>query len=152
MPRPKKPVKILELTGNRGKRKLRKEPTPKIDLPQPPNYLDAKAIEEWFRVVPELKELGLLTKLDVTSLAVYCQACSNFQQATELINNNGIMVRYENKISGVNPAMKIIESSTKQIRAFCNEFGFTPASRVKLGTDKKGDDDKEKSYFDKYGD
>ena len=49
--------------------------------PDPPEFLDEHAKNEWWRVAPELHALGLLTVLDLQPLAAYCQAYAHWVTA-----------------------------------------------------------------------
>ena len=62
--------------GNPGKRPIRPEPEPAVPTtpPDPPEFLDEHAKNEWWRVAPKLHALGSLTVLDLQPLAAYCQA------------------------------------------------------------------------------
>ena len=51
----------------------------------PPGFLMPAAKDEWWRVAPQLHYLGLLTAIDVTALAAYCQACGRRQQAEDAL-------------------------------------------------------------------
>ena len=69
-PSPEHPHLTL-LKGNPGKRRARVPPEPaRLDeCPPPPDHLNGYAKETWLQVAPELFRVGLLTVLDVGSLA-----------------------------------------------------------------------------------
>jgi P27 family predicted phage terminase small subunit len=46
---------------------------PEIEIPGCPKHLLPEARKEWRRIGPELQKLGLITKIDRTALALYCQ-------------------------------------------------------------------------------
>ena len=70
-----KPTAIKALEGNPGKRELNKnEPKPKKKAPACPKWLDDEAKKEWRRLSKQLEELGILTEVDMTAFAGYCQA------------------------------------------------------------------------------
>ena len=60
----KLPTHLKLLRGNPGKRPIMPDPEPPIPekLPEPPEFLRTDARDEWWRIVPELKALGLLTR------------------------------------------------------------------------------------------
>ena len=91
--------------GNQADRHqaIRPEPQPAISetLAEPPEFPAPYAINEWYRVGPELHRLGLLTVLDVSALAAYCESYSIWRQAAEMLRvaakddptTNGLLVR-----------------------------------------------------------
>lgn len=47
---------------------------PQIEIPGCPKHLLPEARKEWKRISPELEKLGLISRLDRTALALYCQS------------------------------------------------------------------------------
>jgi len=117
-------------------RKLQeKKLQPATDRVMPPEWLDEVAVEEWHRVVEELKALKLMTNLDVMALAIYCDSVSKFVQTTEKVKKNGLTYEYTTatgKRKAVSPEVTAQQQYANQIRAFCSEFGLTPSSRLRL--------------------
>lgn len=139
--RPPKPTKLKVLAGNPGKRPLNmNEPKPKPVAPKCPAWLDKEAKREWKRVAPELEKLGLLTVVDGSALAAYCQAYARWRQAEEMIRREGLTITTETGYVMPHPAVKIAEKSMQLIRGFCNEFGLTPSSRAKMTVPEVDDD------------
>jgi phage terminase small subunit len=69
-PRPT-PTPILKLRGSwRGKDRPDSEVEP--NLPKMPRWLSPEQKQEWQHIVPELDDLGVLQRVDVTVLAMYC--------------------------------------------------------------------------------
>lgn len=132
---PRKPTKLRLIEGNRGKRALpTNEPQPKNEKHLiSPIYLSANALDEWRRVAPELHRLGLLTSVDISALGAYCMAYARWLEAEKDVSENGI--RFGDK---KNPACTVVDTSLKQMRAYANEFGLTPAARPKLSIKDKG--------------
>ncbi len=130
----RKPTNIHILHGNPGKRDLpTNEPRPpKADNLYAPTYLtDVNALAEWRRVVPVLDKLGLITAVDKTALANYCMAFAKVMAAEKEIEEDGITVK--GRTGPIkNPAFTVWDASMKQMRAYANEFGLTPAARPKL--------------------
>ena len=142
-PRPT-PTYLKLLRGNPGKRKLNKnEPKPEIPAkqPAPPAFLDEYALEEWKRVAPELWRMGLLSHVDVASLAGYCFAYSQWKTAAETLGrmgaNDPVMRGQLVKAQGgpvVNPLVWVARSALRDMIRLCQEFGMTPAARVGIAT------------------
>lgn len=140
--RPPKPTALKVLEGNPGKRPLNQnEPKPKPIAPERPSWLTGEAKREWERIVPELERVGLLTMVDGAALANYCQWWAIYVQAAKelkahLKEHKKLTITYVNTQGAENevphPAIAIAEKASKNIKAFCTEFGLTPASRTRM--------------------
>ena len=137
------PTKMKILTGNRGKRPLNdKEPEPETTIPERPPFLKSYAAKEWDRITPELEKLGLISAIDLTALAAYCQLYHQWVMCQNDIRKRGFTLKAKTGVGYTNPnvgtSMKLLEKMTKLM---C-EFGMTPASRtrVKVEKPKKEDD------------
>lgn len=136
--RPKKPTALRKLEGNPSKRPYPKnEPQPDLSIPDCPDWLLPEAKEEWERVAPQLNKLGLLTQLDRTALAAYCQSYAKWAEAERWLKEHGPVYPILNEDGSVRylqqaPQVGIANQCLKQIRAFCSEFGLSPASRCRI--------------------
>ncbi|MED1792897.1 phage terminase small subunit P27 family [Brevibacillus nitrificans] len=138
-PRPE-PTNLKVLKGNPGKRPLNEsEPKPKAPngLPDPPPYLDSVAKKEWKRLAPELIRLGLLTIADLTAFETYCLAYGRLVAATKTLKKSKSMFyEYTNKSGATNfvprPEIAVIQKESLVIKAFCAEFGLSPAARTRM--------------------
>ncbi len=110
-----KPTRLKVIEGNRGKRPLPEEPEPSPvqEVPQPPDWLLAEGKREWRRLAEELGQVGLLTRVDLSMLAVWCQVWARYHQA---------------ETHGKGASASLIA----QLRHVAAEFGLTPASRPRL--------------------
>jgi P27 family predicted phage terminase small subunit len=136
--RPPKPTALKVLQGNPGKRKLRKdEPKPTaIEKLDPPEYLSRLAKEEWLRVAPEVKRLGLLTLVDVAGLAGYCQAYARWREAIKATNECTLGEAIARGF------VKAEKEALAQMVQLAQQFGFTPSSRSKVaGAGKPADEE-----------
>jgi P27 family predicted phage terminase small subunit len=127
------PLKLKLLRGNPGCRRIRPEPTPASapKFPSPPAHLSEYAAHEWQRVGPELYRLGLLTILDQTSFACYCQSYGLWRMAEERLSQEDFVVPGErHKVA--NPLLKIACQSTRDLIRFGSEFGLTPSARARV--------------------
>jgi P27 family predicted phage terminase small subunit len=84
---PPTPTRLKLLRGNPGHQKLRPEPEPLIPeiCPKPPPHITGYAADEWWIIAPELHRLGLLTRVDVPVLAIYCHAYGQWRLAAETL-------------------------------------------------------------------
>jgi len=138
-----KPTALKILQGNPGKRKLNKnEPKPRTEIPSCPTWLTAMAQMEWKRIVPQLKKLGLISKLDRSALAAYCQAFGRWQDAELEIRKYGFVCITDKGNVIQRPEVGIANKALEQMYKFLTEFGMSPASRTKLSVAiKKPEDD-----------
>jgi P27 family predicted phage terminase small subunit len=128
-----KPTALKILEGNPGHRPIVETPKPRPIAPECPSWLTDEAKAEWQRVAPALERLGLLTEVDGTALAAYCEAYSRWRAAEEIIAREGLT--YENVRLGriaQHPAVPIARQMMDQIRAYCSEFGLTPSARGRM--------------------
>ncbi len=150
--RPPKPTKLKLLRGTlRKHRTATKEATPATVIPPVPEHLSAQAKVEWTRVSKELSILGLLTRIDRAALAAYCEAWSDWLDASQRcrtkagrdlkVIKTGERIRYDTdgKIierSGgnfiENPYYSIKKRSAELMHKFLTEFGMTPAARTRI--------------------
>jgi P27 family predicted phage terminase small subunit len=110
------------------------EPKPEIGskIPDPPKWLGARGKAEWRHIAPLVYKVGCLTDVDVTALAVYCQAVDDYLTAVEHIRKNGWTTVSDRGNMIVNPMTKIMRESRAAIKDFGDKFGITPSSRVGL--------------------
>lgn len=135
-PKPRPPaLKLIEGRGNgrdSGGRPVAKDPGWVRLPPEPPELLWGDALEEWQRVVPELQRLSLTKPVDAASLTAYCLAFQRMVQAQRLIDEDGLL--HTNSQGRVrHPAVAIVEAASKELRAWANEFGFTPSAENRVG-------------------
>lgn len=147
--RPKGTV-IKLLTGNPGKRKLnRNEPHFSSETINPPPFLNAAALEEWNRLIPDLQRNGLVTSADVACFAAYCTAYSRWQKAEMILQ--GMMETSEGTLLGgmafkthrgnlsTNPLIRIANASMEIMLRTAAEFCLTPSSRSRVGRGSASD-------------
>ena len=130
---PAKPTALKILEGNPGKRPLNKnEPKPKKIIPECPDWLEDEANKEWFRLVPELKRLGILTTIDVSGLIGYCQSWARHIEAEKYISIHGMTFETESGYLMPVPQVAISLKYLKICQSFMIQFGLTPSSRTRI--------------------
>lgn len=110
--------------------------------PEPPEFLTPEARAEWDRILPELERLELTKTIDRAALAAYCETWSRWVAAQMELKTQGMFVTGSMGQLVKSPAIAIIESAGKELRAWCAEFGLTPSAegRLNVGTGGGGDD------------
>lgn len=128
------PTALKVISGNPGKRPLNEnEPQPEVKIPECPADLGREARQEWDRIAPKLEKLGILTEIDATALACYCQAFERWVKAEAVLKKSGELLKSE-KTGGLyqNPYLAVANRAMEQMRQFLTEFGMTPSSRSRV--------------------
>lgn len=136
--RPRKKVELS--TGKIGKDKIknRKEIEDKLRLERNellvPEWMDEDPIAkgEFLRVVKEAGKINLLDNLDLSVVAVYSKAYSNYVKATIEIDRNGMTVLDSNEVEKLSPYVSAQEKYVKQIFSCSTKLGLATTDRLKL--------------------
>ncbi len=124
-----------------------------------PAWLSREAKAEWRRIVPHLDAVGLLTIVDRSALASYCQAFAELVVATKLLEKEGRIVDVDvfNKaddctgtVRKLHPAVKLQRDAFASVKQFLGEFGLTPSSRTRLQAPVEDEgEDKDEAFFNR---
>lgn len=136
-----KPVARKEAAGNPGKRQLnRQEPdfglVTNID---PPEWLDAEAVEMWERVAPLLCKQKILQFTDLHNVEIFCAAYGNWRRAQAQLAREGPVVMGAQGGPVKNPAATVVKEAAGQMATFGAMLGLDPSSRQRLIGPKKKD-------------
>ena len=145
--RPRKPLAVRAAEGDKrkiGRKKLAEqiasEPRTRSGLPACPSHLTGLARETWDSWKQELEIMEMDKTPDAQMLEGACVAYQRAVGADCEVSRDGISLRTFDVIEGEavlkeiknHPAIKISLEYWKQVKSFCTEFGFTPASRSRL--------------------
>ena len=137
---------MKELQGTkRADRSLSNEISPApITMPTPPDWLTDYAKDEWYNQTCELEALKILSTLDLSMLAMYCQQVGIFRQAQEELFKPsaglgvdfepGLVVTTPNGALQPNPLLGIANKAADIALKIASQFGFTPSARTRIGT------------------
>lgn len=140
--RKSKPTELKKLEGNPGKRALNnQEPKPDVVIPPPPDYLEGPALEEWYRITPELQKLRMITALDRAPLVALCQAWGDYIKACDEVEKEGEVFFSDKGNAYLNPWTGIKTSAMDRILRISAEFGMTPSARSRLKVEMPTEDD-----------
>jgi P27 family predicted phage terminase small subunit len=137
------PLQLLHGRGDgrdSGGRPVKAPPAFRRIAPKPPTWLSREAAAEWRRVVPGLQRLDLLKEEDRATLTAYCETWARFVDATRTIQREGLVVMAKQGLLP-HPAVGIARNAGRELRAFANLFGLSPASEMALGKVTGGEDD-----------
>ena len=142
MARPRKAVSALQgaYTKEEMQKRIDKEKamTGDCDNIPPPRFIegDAIALEEFHRVVNELKKVNIATNVDSVMLGIYADSYSKYYEATMAMKDQDLITEYTNKGKQtnqvVNPYIKIQMQYAQQIMKISTLYGFDPSSRAKI--------------------
>ena len=145
MGKSKKPLNLTKkhLTKEEIQRKELEESLIKVnsDKIEVPSWLNGElAIDEFYKLANELKEIDIINNLDVNSLASYCQAFSKYVEATIELNNQALTIKKTMPNGAINivenPLIKIQKLYAEECRKFASLCGLTIDSRLKFATVK----------------
>ena len=144
-----KPTNLKKLQGNPGGRPLGNEPAPDVCIPSPPEHLNPDAIIEWNRITPLLETMGLITLSDMAAIAAYCQNYGRWVEAEKLVASDGMIVYSDSGYPSHHPSVSIANNAMDKMYKFLIEFGLTPSSRARLGSNTAKKKDKMDEYLSK---
>ena len=131
---PRKPTRLMILTGNPGKRRINKrEPQPAPGGLVCPVSVPREGKELWAQIVPELERIGVATRIDQTALEAYCRAYSTWKYAERKLKQEGMT--FTSPTSGIphtSPYVQISNTAAENVIKWARELGLTPASRSRL--------------------
>lgn len=117
-----------------------KAPATKINAP---SYLDKDLKKEFNKIAKQLNEIGIMSNLDVDSLARFVQAQHLYQKITDtLMTLHPLDEEFQTLIQHQ-------DKFYKQARASAKDLGLTIADRCRLVVPKKEEEKKEPSKEEK---
>ena len=129
------PTALKVVMGNPGKRPLNHlEPKPTPGLPTCPAHLQPTAKAEWKRLARQLHRLGVLTELDRSVLAAYCQAYGRWVEAERRLKETPLLLKTPAGYVQPSPWLAISNKSVELMHKFAAELGLSPASRSRVTT------------------
>jgi len=143
---------VLKLiNGNPGKRPLNLADgvNPEVIAPSIPKHLSPTAVKEWKRITPELLQLGLLAKVDMAALAMYCQAYGRMvelelamKRRIEALVKDGLDYHeaVERVMEDVTPSgyrqqavrVQLMRGLREEVNRYLSLFGMSPSARARV--------------------
>ena len=105
-------------------------------LPRCPAHLDAVARREWRRLASVLHSLGVLTVVDRTALAVYCQCYSRWVEAEEKLAATPMLLKTPSGYVQQSPWLSVANKQIELMGRYMGELGLTPVARARLEVDQ----------------
>ena len=90
-----------------------------------------------------MEGIGILTEIDMTSFAGYCQAYARWKEAEEFLSKHGTIFKTPSGYIQQVPQVSIAQTYLKAMKDFASQFGLTPAARtrIQVNTDNTESDD-----------
>lgn len=133
------PSHLRIVRGDRKDRINTSEPKPKRAKPKCPTWLSKQAKAVWRRTATQLDAMGLLFEADQDILAAYAVAVVTYQEATKLVEQEGILIEGRRDGMVTNPAVRVQRDQATLIRMLASEMGLTPSSRTRLKAEENDD-------------
>lgn len=108
--------------------------------PDKPDDLSPDAEWMWDLVVGELQRVDVLKPLDGASLRVACETYARWKEAVRFRLERGMLAQNSQGIVTA-PWVGIEERAGKDFRAWCAEYGLTPAAEGKLAGGQSDDNE-----------
>lgn len=130
-------LKLVKGRGNGKDSGGRTVPTPPKfarSVPVKPDDLSPAAAAMWDTIVAALPALEILKPLDAFALQVGCETFARWYEAKKMRlaqPNHGLLSKNSQGLV-VSPLVRIESEASRDFRAWCAEFGLTPAAEVKL--------------------
>lgn len=112
----------------------------------PPSHLDDEASRLWKAIVPEIKKIGYLKKIDQPALELYCRYYALYIKSEQLIEQQGLWI-YDNDNVAVkrSPGAIQMDSCVKNMKSLGHDLGLTFDSGLRQITVKEPEKPKQDS-------
>lgn len=145
MPQPLKARELHDLEGTKPKVKPNQK-TIRLNVLKnvaPPTFLGKEANAHWRITFKLLSDCRVMTKNDMDTLAVYCEAYATWKEATMELRKKGLVQISQHGTEMPSSYIKIINQSYLQLKGLINELGLSPAARARITpiADDAGSDD-----------
>ena len=157
--RPRQPINLIIAKGKKHLTKAEIEERQKTEIStdyvdvKPPNYLNEKEKEEFYKISEILLDIGIITELDEDCLAHYLISNTSYIQYTKKIRELESQLllakrkdKKENILSDIDLYLTYQARALKQCRACANDMGLSISSRAKLVMPKPKEPPKENKF------
>jgi P27 family predicted phage terminase small subunit len=153
MARPRQPIDLLLVKGNKNltKAEIEERKATEVKAPtaniEPPSYLPEELKKEFLRLSQDLISIDIMSNLDCEALARFIVSEHQYQKVTqEILKLKSYGKRYMELLA-------IQDKLFKMCRAGATDLGLTISSRCKLVVPKSKEDDAPKTNAQKrFGD
>jgi len=129
-------LRVLDGTQSRPTRDV-SQPRPEAKPPTCPQHLSPSAKAEWKRLVHELYDLGILTNLDRSTLAAYCQSYGRWVEAEQKLKETPALLKMPSGYVQQNPWLTISSKQLELMHRYLGELGLSPVARARVSTGRR---------------
>lgn len=132
MAKRREPIDLIVAKGKKNltKKEIENRKNSEVKAPseniEPPSYLPGELQEEFINISSKLKEIGIMSELDVTALARFLISEYQYQKVTSK------MLKMKNITEKYFDYANLQDKFFKQARAAAGDLGLTISSRCKL--------------------
>ena len=129
------PTSVKQLSGTlRPDRINPSEPViePLVELPVAPDWLNDWAKDEWYVVVGWLHSMNMLSQIDTSILAAYCQQMGVYREAEEQLQGGKRTTTTDKGYEMASPWVSIGSKALQMALKIAAEYGLTPSSRSRI--------------------
>lgn len=99
--------------------------------PLPPSHLSEDALWLWQQIAHQMGTLGILKAIDGASMEVLCETFARWRDAVRMRQASGMLaMNSQGQVTA--PWVGIEERAGREFRAWCAEYGITPAAERNL--------------------
>lgn len=117
---------------------------PSNNLPECPDWLDARAANHWPELVQSLGSHGIINELDKGILSVYCSMFAKFIELDERLNDPegpGMTQKTKTGYEAETATFTAWKSMQKPLMTYAKQLGLTPPSRLSMKTAAPGQEE-----------
>lgn len=118
----------------------------------PPAHLDDEASKLWKSLIPEIRKLGYLKKVDQPELEMYCVYYSMFLQSEKLVADNRMWLKDKyGQLAKRSPGAVQMDSCVKNMKSLGHDLGLTFDSGLRQITVEEPEKPKQNSPLKEVG-
>ena len=131
------PTALKVLRGTlRSNRTNTREPMPapapeSMDIPPDELKADPVATNEWRRVAPLLRRIGVISEAERSALTALCQQWSRYLDAHQRVRKGGMVIDGD-KGPVVSPYLSVADKALDHCKKLWIELGLTPSGRSRI--------------------
>lgn len=150
------PTEVKKLQGTLRPERVHADqmkPSPFVHVPLPPDYLGEIAKKEWTIIVSNYAKLGMLSSLDSSIIAAYCNEIEIYIEATNELRGKSKLIKAKNPDGSIkghapHPLLKVAKDALDRALKIAVELGLTPAARTKIAVSQVNETKAEPDEFD----
>lgn len=115
------------------------DPEVVVTIPDPPPELSEEARAYWEDYARKLREMRVLSKADLTALAMLCESTATYWESMQKVREQGLVLKAPSRAGDYfirNPFLTEANAAMAQMMKLLTEFGLTPSARVKIRADQ----------------